>query len=82
MLLVSLFLSFVSLSTVARQCTQTKYERREWRELSTDEQQEFFTAVNKLKFEVPSQMGLENRYDDFNHIHFTRFVLHLLNIQP
>jgi hypothetical protein len=71
MLFISFFLSFVTISA-AKQCTEPAYVRREWRELSTAEQQEFFTAVNKLKKEVPSELGLTNRYDDFNKIHIDR----------
>ncbi|KAJ3084140.1 hypothetical protein HK102_000753 [Quaeritorhiza haematococci] len=42
--------------------------RREWRELSEKERQDFLGAVNGLK-RAPSTMGQANRYEDFVHLH-------------
>lgn len=61
-------LPFVTLlsSAIAQNCQA--HVRKEWRELSSSDQDAFFNAVNTLK-KAPSQLGQPNRYDDFAYLH-------------
>jgi hypothetical protein len=43
--------------------------RKNQASLTSDERKAFVNAVLKLKNEVPSQMGLTNRYDDYVQVH-------------
>jgi len=43
--------------------------------LSTTERQAFVNAIIKLKNEVPSQMGLTNRYDDYVQVHMNAMAV-------
>ena len=44
--------------------------RKEWRELTADEQQRLLNSMTSLKRQ-PSIMGQANRYDDFVYLHYT-----------
>lgn len=63
-------LFLLSQFTLAAQTSCTGYLslRKEWRELSSTDQNAFFSAVNALK-KAPSQLGQPNRYDDFAYLH-------------
>ncbi|KAJ3213092.1 hypothetical protein HK099_007578 [Clydaea vesicula] len=58
-------------TTPAKPETCKPVVRKEWRNLSEKEQQDFFTAINILK-KAPSLGNYDSRYDDFVAIHSTQ----------
>lgn len=48
--------------------------RKNQASLSAAERQAFVNAILKLKHEVPSQMGLTNRYDDYVQVHMNSMM--------